>query len=95
MYASRDDTVRRECTTRWDTQTGSDSGFCVLHLPLEDVTILVSGLVLVVELLDEFLVLDILLDVRETDQIPNLTGGLLVLSALSLLVLRRKSDSFF
>lgn len=63
------------------------------NLALENVSVLVGGLVLVVQHLDEFLVLDILVDMIETDQLPVFAGGLLVLSALSLLVLRTQDVS--
>lgn len=45
-------------------------------------------LVFVVQHLDELLVLDVLLDVVETDEIPAGSRSLLILSALSLLILQ-------
>ena len=62
--------------------------YCIATtLALEDVTILVSGLVLVVQHLDKSLILDILLGMFETDTLPFGSSSLLVLSTLSLLVL--------
>lgn len=56
-------------------------------LALEDVPVLVGGLVLVMQHLDQTLVLDILFSVGESHQLPFFTSGLLVLPTLPLLVL--------